>query len=889
MNINYQKPLTIKEYTRRFKFPEEKPNENGTDNIKMNTIISNILKKKNIRGNISIDLSLNKTIENTIHNDEKRKKILKIFKKKNKETAKPFSSIMTPKDKESESPSFFHRNNKPNNLKDSYYDYYLDNKKDGLQTAINHRRHVKKYKAITPLEKSYKKKNKDEKSQKNIYEALYRNKDRPNILHTDYINKSQIYEKRNVAHYSPEKKLKLKTINNQKDLDDSKVITTKNKNGKKKINFITTKKPKPHVKIVLNNDNTRKKNIDTLNNLNSLNSSTIFNKNKFENLKKNNVDLFTIFNIISNNNIPTVEQQQELNKMFKDLISEKKVDIFLKNQNKPAKVIKEKEKRNSAKDTHTGYVLLKKKVGKIEKEIKIDSNNFENIKLILLNILSEFTSQQYDIITKNDLSQLKSEINKNKNIINELNKIKNEKAIILNELNELKIENTKNINAINELKIENTKYINAINELNTEKMNIKSDLDNAINGNAEKDQKIKEKEEIIQKKEEENLEERNKFAKLQNEYNTIQSEYNNMKENNYLLEKENERIMGEIGKLKEEIQNYKNIEEEKAKKKKEMRNSEIKPKKNKEEIKIWNNRLKNNLNLEKDNSSIRRSCLTYTNKMGKLLKNNDKRGSVEKKNIIIRKTLTQKKKPMQNINKINIKKLVIPEEKKIKEDSEDKEELDSIYSIKSESDDNNDNKKNIDNNNNKDILIKKEEKEKEEQKLNENKKEENEKKIETPIINININNNINSNINNNKNEKDLNDVKDFTSNTPTAKRYPKMSVVEPSVEKQQKMSKALNRFRKKMSQVPNVSFMNNNSQKANSCIKKSEKIADIAKMLEKQIGFGKKEENNNIKTVNEEISNNRENIIEIIKRKPASKRKKKPSVIFRFKEGSQGD
>ncbi len=115
-----------------------------------------------------------------------------------------------------------------------------------------------------------------------------------------------------------------------------------------------------------------------------------------------------------------------------------------------------------------------------------------------------------------------------------------------------------------------------------------------------------------------------------------------------------------------------------------------------------------------------------------------------------------------------------------------------------------------------------------------------------------------------------------------------MSVVEPSVEKQQKMSKALNRFRKKMSQVPNVSFMNNNSQKANSCIKKSEKIADIAKMLEKQIGFGKKEETketNNIKIVNDEESNFKESkVIEIIKRKPASKKKKKPSVISRFKE-----
>ena len=91
-----------------------------------------------------------------------------------------------------------------------------------------------------------------------------------------------------------------------------------------------------------------------------------------------------------------------------------------------------------------------------------------------------------------------------------------------------------------------------------------------------------------------------------------------------------------------------------------------------------------------------------------------------------------------------------------------------------------------------------------------------------------------------------------------------------------------------MSQVPNVTFLSNTPEKSNSCIKKSDKITDIAKMLEKQIGFGKKEETketNNIKIVNDEESNFKEsNVIEIIKRKPASKKKKKPSVISRFKE-----
>ena len=868
MNINYKKPLSIKEYTKRYKFPDEKSKENGSDNTKISTLICNILKQKDMTGNISFDLSPNKAIENNIYNYEKRKKIWKILKNRNK-TSKPTSYLMTPRPKTGGSPSFYTGNNKSGNIKDSYCDSFSGNKKDILQTEVHKKGQVKKCKSITPLMKNQKKVNSNSNNDKNkTYAALYKSKEKHNFFITNYINKSQIYEKKNIPNYSPEKTVRLKTIkNNQKESDDLKARTNvKKKNKKNRIKFtvVTTtntnsKKEKPHEKISLNQNDYMKKDTDTVNNintLNNLNTSSVFNKSKFDNLQEKNVELFTIFKNISNNNKPIIKQKQELNKIFKGLISEKKVDIFLKNHNKPAKVIKEKEKekRNITKDTYTGYVLLKKKLGKIEKETKIDTNNLENTKLILLNMLLELTNQHYDIITKNELSQLKSEINKNKNIINESNKIKNEKTIILNELNELKVENTKNLNVINELK--------------TEKMNILNDLNNAKNENAVKDQKIKEQEEAIQKKEEENLEEKNKFDKLQNEYNTMQSEYNNLKETMNIMEKVNKRIMGEIEKLKEENLKYKKIIEEKVKKNKEIRNSEPKTKKYNERIKN-SHKLGGSFNLEKVNPKVKRLSQTYNCKVEKLLKNIDKKNPLEKK------IYAEKKKSLQNNNNNIINKLAIPEEKKIKENTEDKEENDSVDSLNNDNDNKN-----------------KEEKEKEEQKLNENNQEENEKIIETPIINININNNINSginsNIDSNRNEQELNKVKDHTNRSISPKRHPKMSVVEPNTDRQQKMSKALNRFKKKMSQVPNVTFLSNTPEKSSSCIKKSDKIADIAKMLEKQIGFGKKEETketNNIKIVNDEESNFKESkVIEIIKRKPASKKKKKPSVISRFKE-----
>jgi hypothetical protein len=521
MNKKYQKPMTIKEYTKNFKFPDEKSKENDIEKAKRSILLEKILKHKKLNPNISYDLNnLNKTIEHTFHNEEKRKEIMKKLKKKNKES----SNLSTPRPKAGASPTFFTGNYRSKIKKDSNCDSYRSNKKDGLQTTVNNKKYMKKCKAVTPMIES--KKNiilyayNDYKKDKK-YDALYKNGDKDNSFNTIFSSKNQIYKKKQASNLSTDRKMNTISII-KKDSGDLKIGTNIKKKEKNKIKFqcMTTKNSKngkKHEKITYKKNNIRKKNIEAINNLISLNTSTLLNKSKFDNLREKNVEIFTIFNNTSNNNVPISEPpQQESNKTFKDLISEKKVDIFLKNQNKSNKIIKEKDKRNNVKDTYTGYVLLKKKLGKIEKEIKADTHNIENIKLILLNLLSESTNQQYDIITKNELSQLKAEIIKNKNIINEINKVRNEKTEILKELNELKNENTKNINNLNELK--------------TEKIHILEDLNDAKNENSEKDQKIKEKEEIIKKKEEENLEEKNKFLQLQKEYNNMQTENNNIKE-----------------------------------------------------------------------------------------------------------------------------------------------------------------------------------------------------------------------------------------------------------------------------------------------------------------------------------------------------------------------
>ncbi len=79
------------------------------------------------------------------------------------------------------------------------------------------------------------------------------------------------------------------------------------------------------------------------------------------------------------------------------------------------------------------------------------------------------------------------------------------------------------------------------------------------------------------------------------------------------------------------------------------------------------------------------------------------------------------------------------------------------------------------------------------------------------------------------------------------------------------MSKALNRFKKKMSATSTTPPPNNFNSERCSYVKRSDKISGLAKLLEKQIGGGKNNEKNdeNEKPVKDEDNTN---IIELIKK-----------------------
>ena len=108
------------------------------------------------------------------------------------------------------------------------------------------------------------------------------------------------------------------------------------------------------------------------------------------------------------------------------------------------------------------------------------------------------------------------------------------------------------------------------------------------------------------------------------------------------------------------------------------------------------------------------------------------------------------------------------------------------------------------------------------------------------------------------------------------------------------MSKALNRFKKKMSVVVqnnNVTFPNNIGNERSSYVKKSDKISGMAKMLEKQIGGGNKEEKNEIKENRPVTDDDESNIVDLIKKKPiAGGRKRKPTLHAKlFNQRNQGE
>ena len=304
---------------------------------------------------------------------------------------------------------------------------------------------------------------------------------------------------------------------------------------------------------------------------------------------------------------------------------EKCINFFLKNQ-KNKKVInkdKDKEKKtNKYKDNYTGFILIKKKMGNIEEEIKL-KDDIENTKSIFLNLLNDLSDDQLQFITSKELTSLKSEINENINIINNLEKEKSENIL--------------------------------------------------------KSGKIKEQEEIILKKEEELFDQQVKFLKLQSEFEKLKTENDKMEEKLKSMEKESKKILEDNSKLKDEYIKYKNKKDEKMNN--EIKELEGKIKKYKEELKKNNNYLKNNfnLNLGDTNSKIKRMSVTYNFKFDTLLKNLEKKknenknksintnSSLSKLVIIDEKKILEDKEEIEEIGEKKIENLKMDAESKKKD------------------------------------------------------------------------------------------------------------------------------------------------------------------------------------------------------------------------------
>ena len=360
--------------------------------------------------------------------------------------------------------------------------------------------------------------------------------------------------------------------------------------------------------------------------------------------------------------------------------------------------------------------------------------------------------------------------------------------------------------------------------------------------------------------------------KLNEEYTKLNEEYIKMKEDNNKLNQEyiklNEeyiKINKEYTKLNEEYTKYKNTNE--IKRDNEIKDLEGKIKKFKEELKRNNNNISNNINLGGVKAKSKRMSLKYNFKFDQMLNN------LEKKKII------QNKK-----NSLKLNKLVIPEEKKINED-ENKEEkgIERDYE-KTQTEENKITEGNV-------RILENYEKDT----LNKNSIIKDENKIEQPIIdkNENVKNN-NEEINDNNNNKS-NDIEitknqnNFINKNSIMLPIPENSdnymrsksndnAINRKEEKSNRMSKALNRFKKNRTNQ-------NQDVRSNSGIKESKKINEIAKMLEQKISGrseDKKEVSYDNKALTDDETDRELNMVELLKSKPISKKKAKPSIKNKF-------
>ena len=388
------KPLTIKEYTKNYKFPEKAKISLEDEYLHrtQNNFLSNIIKKKlkkNKEIKIQKDEDLNKTIEKVFRIEENRIRILNILKRRNHKISLTSDRLTISK----------------SNTRDISHDSIYEKIK-GQKSFDFH----------TPIKKYKDKKGKNEEQNKN---NIKQNKNSNIMSNNDIISNNDTLKKF--------KSKKSETIHSSFHL-----------------------KTEPNTNKYNKNTNKANKN------------------NKTEKINKNNKEKL---NKTQRNSKKTVKKNINLKiEKISQIILLKKIKNFPKNYTQEKceeiQIINFNEDEESK---YSGYILIKKNMGKTIKKIKLDKNE-NNIKEILINIINEITGEQNDIITKNELSVLnkykeENEIKDKK--IKEMELLTEEEKksylILKNELDKLTFENKNLQEKINTLESKE----NELNNINT--------------------------------------------------------------------------------------------------------------------------------------------------------------------------------------------------------------------------------------------------------------------------------------------------------------------------------------------------------------------------------------------------------------------------------------
>ena len=399
-----QKPITIKEYTKNYKFPERNKISQEDDYIHktQNIFLTRMLKNRKIK--IPDNEDINKTIENVFHKEENRIRIMNILKRRNHKISYTSERLSISRTNDKSHDPFSNDRNKS-------FDYHTPIKKYNKLNLFT-KNHLTR--AVTPLVNNRNRKNniKNENNKKSNINNITQEKEKEK-------NKS------NLDVYSIKKKKDRKNEiiihNGHIKAETEKIKYNNNKNKKKddknKKNIGKLKTVRNYVKADKKNDKNLK--IEKL--------KGIFYKNVEKKISKNINDL----KIEKLKEIYYENIEKENIKNFNDLSMEKLNDIYYKNcketkskNNSVNNYIKAKiediliKGRQIKNMDYTGYIIIKKNSGKTEEEIILNKDE-DKIKKIFLNILNEISEEENEFITKNEIDLM--------NLIKEENNIKNKK------------------------------------------------------------------------------------------------------------------------------------------------------------------------------------------------------------------------------------------------------------------------------------------------------------------------------------------------------------------------------------------------------------------------------------------------------------------------------